>query len=1005
MSAAKMMCERAESDDELRAITVDDSGEFRVWNVFVKERSSEPQFAPTLQCFFMHNPEPALNRFRFIVLPYDNISKGNYSNLVACSTKLFHFIPRKNAMEFCPPTCFLFHEYAAVIITAVGRSLLKYDLCTGHFLTSLSDICHSELTALSTDGVRGRRLFVGCNNGEILLVNFITGAIINRIEVHSAEVTCIVTRRGTRNTIYSSSLDGKLLMMEETSGEISVLNTYINAFGIGIGISKLIVRDNMSIMIVASTTNIWGVWNCTTFQRLMAFGEESSIAAIELIESSADQEKVSIKQLPRQHKKLLTLAVALNGYVQIYVVDIHDRNKTFPTFRLYNSSPIYITSMAILNCPDRATVNYLNTPHSDIHKISRVLLACADDGHIITWDISKIRAASKKMHRMKFNNQSKPNSVTMHLFNQTPRGHNRSRNSLSRSSISPSRGSNADLLPMISRSISREISSFFTTDLLEQNNGYLSDSSNDEVAVSSVQHSMKHKKSRKAQQGSFRKSIDKIDTNAEKSINNILNEKNDNSNLLLGNELNKSMDALNKKELVSAVSTPISSGSKGESALKMLKSRAPSMNTRDDGKATVAALGLATGRTVDEAAAATAVDLTSNKEHDASSPNATLNKSDVPGISSNNSVQRNVDSFLLIIPTYTLYNEDDVIQLQPRCSWRGHGDSACDVIALHEHSCFVTASHDGYLRVWNIDSECLGELPLPNMTEKMRLADYRLFDVPGWKFVLERMELGKAHRDLAAKLIADMTQGDEWHEEHPTVQRRGSLSSMQVAAKRKKSKFQNDMRADLRQHFLTALVLPHSIPDDAPPDRIPPRSHSPFKSPPSVSRTASCESLDHTKESEDNNNSPLKSVSLVGGKSTSSNIIGDKSIFNQDQLWTPAADGSLSSILVPPAAFSEASILMGSKQGLIDDEAHRILLKVRSEGDRVRVYDRGMPQLLLRSAELSTSVVVPPLDAIASSEVHFGPQRVCMYVCMHVSMYVCTRSFPLNYDSLKNMII
>ena len=73
MSAAKMMCERAESDDELRAITVDDSGEFRVWNVFVKERSSEPQFAPTLQCFFMHNPEPALNRFRFIVLPYDNI--------------------------------------------------------------------------------------------------------------------------------------------------------------------------------------------------------------------------------------------------------------------------------------------------------------------------------------------------------------------------------------------------------------------------------------------------------------------------------------------------------------------------------------------------------------------------------------------------------------------------------------------------------------------------------------------------------------------------------------------------------------------------------------------------------------------------------------------------------------------------------------------------------------------------------------------------------------------
>jgi len=173
------------------------------------------------------------------------------------------------------------------------------------------------------------------------------------------------------------------------------------------------------------------------------------------------------------------------------------------------------------------------------------------------------------------------------------------------------------------------------------------------------------------------------------------------------------------------------------------------------------------------------------------------------------------------------------------------------------------------------------------------------------------------------------------------------------------------------------LILPHSIPDDAPPDRVPTRNgHSPYRSPPSVSRAASSESLEVSKDTDDNNSTQMKSVSVAGGKSHGSNMIGDKSIFNQDQLWSAAADGSLSSILAPPAAFSEASILMGSKQGLIDDEAHRILLKVRSEGDRVRVYDRGMPQLLLRSAELSTSVVVPPLDAIASSEVHFGPQRV-----------------------------
>jgi len=233
----------------------------------------------------------------------------------------------------------------------------------------------------------------------------------------------------------------------------------------------------------------------------------------------------------------------------------------------------------------------------------------------------------------------------------------------------------------------------------------------------------------------------------------------------------------------------VSRGGGGDSHLKHVPSHTPSLDSKDDmrGLGLVAtAGGMVTGRTVGEIPSDT-----DDKDHDGNNLNSTFNRTNNSegSVTTSNSVHRNVDSFLLVIPTYTLYNEEDVVHLQPRCSWRGHGDSASDVIALHEHSCFVTASHDGYLRVWNIDSECLGELPLPNMTEKMRLADYRLFDVPGWKFVLERMELGKAHRDLAAKLISEMTQGDEWHEEHPTLQRKGSLNAGQLSVKRKNQNF------------------------------------------------------------------------------------------------------------------------------------------------------------------------------------------------------------------------
>ena len=49
IAACILMCARAAHEREHRAITVDESGEFRLWNIYVKERSSEAQPLPTLQ--------------------------------------------------------------------------------------------------------------------------------------------------------------------------------------------------------------------------------------------------------------------------------------------------------------------------------------------------------------------------------------------------------------------------------------------------------------------------------------------------------------------------------------------------------------------------------------------------------------------------------------------------------------------------------------------------------------------------------------------------------------------------------------------------------------------------------------------------------------------------------------------------------------------------------------------------------------------------------------------
>lgn len=41
-------------------------------------------------------------------------------------------------------------------------------------------------------------------------------------------------------------------------------------------------------------------------------------------------------------------------------------------------------------------------------------------------------------------------------------------------------------------------------------------------------------------------------------------------------------------------------------------------------------------------------------------------------------------------------------------AWAAHSDTIPAIVALASHGCFVTVSHDGYHRVWNLDAECLG---------------------------------------------------------------------------------------------------------------------------------------------------------------------------------------------------------------------------------------------------------------------------------------------------------
>jgi hypothetical protein len=79
---------------------------------------------------------------------------------------------------------------------------------------------------------------------------------------------------------------------------------------------------------------------------------------------------------------------------------------------------------------------------------------------------------------------------------------------------------------------------------------------------------------------------------------------------------------------------------------------------------------------------------------------------------------------------------------------------------------------------------------------------------------------------------------------------------------------------------------------------------------------------------------------------------------------------------VVPAPFTDASIKSLLKDNMIDSEGTTLLRRVAKSIDRVHVYDRSQPTLLVRSPYLSTSVTLPSLDSIRKTEICFGQQKV-----------------------------
>lgn len=328
----------------------------------------------------------------------------------------------------------------------------------------------------------------------------------------------------------------------------------------------------------------------------------------------------------------------------------------------------------------------------------------------------------------------------------------------------------------------------------------------------------------------------------------------------------------------------------------------------------------------------------------------------------------------------------DILKLRPtRCSmtphrrasqqisvvtsriWKAHNDTITAATTLSSTGCIVTVSNDGYQRLWNLESTCLGECLLPNVSEDLQKNKLKVYKASKWMYRGNSFAFNERQRHIADALVVLCKeraktgfaesfktsvvatldpQGD-----NELSKSRGLLAPAEHFASHDnlRSKVLAEILADKEESSPT--LRPFNLNFDDPLELYLPEI-SPVKK-----STASMTVR------------PSTAISKALPTATSVRPNTAPGTASKTSLWIPP------SAVVPNhgvlAAFSEASIKIGQHSGLLDLESTKALQDYNKAHPGVDVGE----ELLLRDPSAAAQVRVPPVDECIPSELSFGNQK------------------------------
>ncbi|CAM9801082.1 unnamed protein product, partial [Discosporangium mesarthrocarpum] len=221
-AVSQMVC--PSNIEDLKAVSADVVFEMRIWDL-----SGCIAGGSTIPCLMVFHPlkRNSCHALTQIRLPYDpQLSVKGYSNIIVGGPSVSVFAALKLKKEFVVPTGAEYNTSSAHFLCTLHDNVHIWDATSGEYMRKLTTISpSSDIVSACFAKPFERRLVLGTEDGHILLVNYVTGAVLDECHPHDSEVTQLIYCKESK-TIISADSSGTLAVTSEIQCKLKELTVW-----------------------------------------------------------------------------------------------------------------------------------------------------------------------------------------------------------------------------------------------------------------------------------------------------------------------------------------------------------------------------------------------------------------------------------------------------------------------------------------------------------------------------------------------------------------------------------------------------------------------------------------------------------------------------------------------------------------------------------------------------------------------------------------------------------